>query len=282
MSSQELDHWNNGVHFFKIILESILQEEKLRVPISFVRRYWKGIENPVTLRLPNMIQKKVFWEKNSDYDVLFCKGWKEFANYLSMGDSQLLVFQYQENSLFNVIVFGKNGLEIKYPVIEISEDSIEIEARKNSLGMIEDPSQKNGKPCDLIDVSYEDNEDLKERSRVLYDKVKNTFHSNKDFFICMIQKTYIERDLLGIPIEFGRKFLRGLQGKNVTLFVNPKKTWIVNLNLTSKHQYTLSGGWRKFRVDNNVKFGDVCVLIFNKSKGKISFKVTIFSLENDM
>ncbi|KAI5393635.1 hypothetical protein KIW84_060674 [Lathyrus oleraceus] len=157
MSSQELDHWNNGVHFFKIILESILQEEKLRVPISFVRRYWKGIENPVTLRLPNMIQKKVFWEKNSDYDVLFCKGWKEFANYLSMGDSQLLVFQYQENSLFNVIVFGKNGLEIKYPVIEISEDSIEIEARKNSLGMIEDPSQKNGKPCDLIDVSYEDN-----------------------------------------------------------------------------------------------------------------------------
>lgn len=76
--------------------------------------------------------------------------------------------------------------------------------------------------------------------------------------------------------------MRGLQGKNVTLFVNPKKTWIVNLNLTSKHQYTLSGGWRKFRVDNNVKFGDVCVLIFNKSKGKISFKVTIFSLENDM
>ncbi|CAK8569923.1 unnamed protein product [Lathyrus sativus] len=315
MSFEELDHWNNGVHFFKIIVESTLQEEKMRVPISFVRRYWKGIENPVTLRLPNMFESKIFWEKNSDYDVLFCNGWKEFANYLSMGDSQLLVFQYQENSLFNVIVFGKNGLEIKYPSLKINGESIEIEASENSLQIIEDPSpkhrerlkslqvfkkrkttpkeqkesnqdkrkiQKNGRSHNIIDVDDVNNEDLKEKSRVLYDKVKNTFQSNKDFFICMIQKTSMERDLLGIPYDFGRKFLHGLQGRNVTLFVNPKKRWIVDLRLTSNDKYILSGGWSKFRAHNNLNFGDVCGLILNKSKGKISFKVTIFSLEKDI
>lgn len=86
-----------------------------------------------------MFQKKVSWEKTGDYDVLFCNGWKEFANYLSLSESQFLVFQYQKNSLFNVIVFDKTGLEIKYPLIEISEKPIEIETSENSLQIIEDP-----------------------------------------------------------------------------------------------------------------------------------------------
>ncbi|XP_058728659.1 B3 domain-containing transcription factor VRN1-like isoform X2 [Vicia villosa] len=353
---QELDHWNNGVHFFKVILESTLKEEKLRVPISFVRRYWKGIENPVTLRLPNTIQKKVFWEKTSDYDVFFCNGWKEFANYLSLSESQFLVFQYQESSLFNVIVIDKNGLEIKYPIIEISQESTEIESSKSSLQVNEDPSpirrlgrpkssskvckkkkinsqesieiessesslqvnedpspvrrlgrpKSSSKVCkkkkinpkepkkssklenrkvqidarfhNLMDV---DNDYLKEKSRVLYDKVNNMFRSNKDFFVCMIQKTYIERNIVGIPTEFGRRFLHQMEGRNVTLFINKQKTWIVDLKLTSNNQYTLSGGWSKFRAYNDVKLGDVCVFILNKSKGKISFQVTNFSLEKD-
>ncbi|CAJ2657196.1 unnamed protein product [Trifolium pratense] len=108
--SQELNHESLGVHFFKIILQTTIQQGKLRVPISFVRRHWKGITNPVTLRLPNLTEKKIFWEKTSDYDVWFCNGWKEFANYLSLSDSQCLVFQYQGNSLFNVIGFGQSGL----------------------------------------------------------------------------------------------------------------------------------------------------------------------------
>jgi hypothetical protein len=107
------------------------------VPISFVRRHWKGISNPVTLRLPNSTKKKVSWEKTSDYDV-----WKEFANYLSLGDSQYLVFRYQGNSLFNVIGFGKCGLEIKYPLRETIE---EAEESDSSLKIIEDPSSSRGK-----------------------------------------------------------------------------------------------------------------------------------------
>jgi len=92
-----------------------------------------------------MTKKKVFWEKTSDYDVWFCNGWKEFAKYLSLGDSQLLLFQYQENSLFNVIVCGKCGLEIKYPLKETSEEYEEVEESDSSLQVIEDPSSSRGK-----------------------------------------------------------------------------------------------------------------------------------------
>jgi len=112
------------------------------VPISFVKKYWKGITNPVTLRFPNMMEKKVFWEKTSDDDVRFCNGWQELANFLSLNESQFLVFQYQENSLFNVIVFGRCGLEIKYPSRETSEESEESDS---SLKIIADPSSSWGK-----------------------------------------------------------------------------------------------------------------------------------------
>ncbi|KAK2407571.1 B3 domain-containing transcription factor VRN1 [Trifolium repens] len=318
MSSQELDHGTNGIHFFKIILQSTIQQGKLKVPISFVRRHWKGITNPVTLRLPNLTENNVFWEKTSDYDVWFCNGWKEFANYLSLGDSQFLVFQYKGNSLFNVIVFGKSGLEIKYPLGEASEEFDESDC---SLKMIENPSSLRSKRlkspspsyniCKKIKINSKEQKeyqhekrkvqaqarypkfkdidnagfsckDLKERSIVLYEKVKKKFHSDKDFFARMIHKTYIERDMLAIPNEFSNTHLHRMEGRNVTLFVDQDRTWNVDLKLTINKQFRLTSGWSKFRADNNLKFGDVCVFMLNKCKGTVSFQVVIFSLEKDM
>lgn len=92
-----------------------------------------------------MTENKVFWEKTSDYNVWFCNGWKEFAKYLSLGDSQLTLFQYQENSVFNVIVCGKCGLEIKYPLKETNKEHEEVEESDTSLQIIEDPSSSKGK-----------------------------------------------------------------------------------------------------------------------------------------
>ncbi|KEH40795.1 hypothetical protein MTR_1g035440 [Medicago truncatula] len=243
MSCQELNHRNIGVHFFKIILQTNLQEGKLKVPISFVKRHWQRVTNPVTLRLPNTTEKKVFWKKTSHHVVRFCGGWKEFTDYLSLRDLQLLMFQYQENSLFNVIVLGKCGLEIKYPLKETTEEYEEVEKSDNSLKIIKDPSSRRGKrpksssPSSGVSKKMKNNpeeqkeskhekrkvqaharfhnfkdvdngwccyfifvflgellnflagtscscDDLKERSQVLYDKVKNKFHSDKNFFVC--------------------------------------------------------------------------------------------------
>jgi hypothetical protein len=70
---------------------------------------------------------------------------------LSLGDSQFLVFQYKGNSLFNVIVFGKSGLEIKYPLGEASEEFDESDC---SLKMIENPSSLRSKRLKLPSPSY--------------------------------------------------------------------------------------------------------------------------------
>ncbi|KAK2453670.1 B3 domain-containing transcription factor VRN1 [Trifolium repens] len=321
MASQELSHETNiGVHFIKIILQTTLQQGKLRVPISFVRRHWKGIINPVTLKLPNSTEKKVFWEKTSDYDIWFCNGWKEFTNYLYLGDLQILVFRYQGDSLFNVIGFGKCGLEIKYPLRETSEKLEEVEESDCSLKVIEHPyllrdkraksPSPSSKVCKKIKINPKEQkefkhekrkvqahprfpnfkdmdngcscDDLKERSRVLYDKVKKKFKSDKEFFIRMILKTYMERDILGIPIEFAKTHLHRMEGRNATLFVDQNRIWNVNLKICLNKQFTLVDGWTKFCADNNLKLGDVCVFILNKCKGTVSFQVVIFSLEKDM
>ncbi|WJX89665.1 hypothetical protein P8452_71642 [Trifolium repens] len=310
MSSQELNHGSNSVHFFKIILQTTLQQGKLRVPISFVRRHWKGISNPVTLRLPNSTEKKVSWEKTSDYDVWFCDGWKEFTNYLSLRHSQLVVFQYEENSSFKVIVLSASGLEIKYPLRrKTSEEYEEIEESDCSLKIIEDPSSSRGKrtksplPSSKVGKKMKINpkeskhehekrivqthagssfDNLNKRSNDFYEKVMTNFNSDKNFFACILQKSYIERDVLVIPIEFGKTHLQRMVGRNVTLFVDKDRTWNVDLKLVSKKQFALSGGWSKFRAHYNLKFGDVCVFILNKCEGTVSFQVVIFSLEKEM
>jgi hypothetical protein len=85
-----------------------------------------------------------------------------------------------------------------------------------------------------------------------------------------------------IPIEFGKTHLQRMVGRNVTLFVDKDRTWNVDLKLISNKQFTLSGGWSKFRAHYNLKFGDVCVFLLNKCKETVSFQVVIFSLEKDM
>ncbi|WJX10518.1 hypothetical protein P8452_01229 [Trifolium repens] len=229
MSSQELHHGSNSVHFFKIILQTTLQKGKLRVPIK-----------------------------------------------------------------------------IKYPLRETSEEYEDVEESDCSLKIIEDPSSSRGKrtkspmPSSKLSKKMKINpkeskhekrivqthgsscDNLKKRSNDLFEKVMTNFDSDKNFFACILQKSYIERDVLVIPIEFAKTHLQRMEGRNVTLFVDKDRTWNVDLKLASNKQFTLSGGWSKFRTHYNLKFGDVCVFVLNKCKGSVSFQVVIFSLEKDM
>jgi len=92
-----------------------------KVPTSFVSRHWEGMSNPVILSLPNGSKNKVFWV-NKDGDVWFCNGWKEFAKYSKLDVSHIIVFRYEGNSCFNVIIFGKSDLEIEYPLSRDATD----------------------------------------------------------------------------------------------------------------------------------------------------------------
>lgn len=109
------------------------------MPTSFSRRHWQGMSNPILLRLPNGTTKKVYWLKR-DCDVWFSNGWREFAKYSCLDVSHFVVFRYEGNSTFNVIIFGKSALEIEYP----SSRSTNEEVEEIDVEIIEEPSPMEG------------------------------------------------------------------------------------------------------------------------------------------
>ncbi|KAG6725039.1 hypothetical protein I3842_02G013200 [Carya illinoinensis] len=101
-------------HFFKIILSRCLQDRKLMIPRRFIRRYGEGLSNLAFLKLPNGAEWKLELTK-CDGKVWLQKGWQEFIEYYSLKLGHLLVFRYEGNSHFYILVFDKSATEIDYP-----------------------------------------------------------------------------------------------------------------------------------------------------------------------
>jgi hypothetical protein len=78
------------------------------IPRNFVEGYWKDVSNPISLRLPNGYDCKMYWVQRGD--DIWLQNWKSFSRSLRCGD--LLVFQYKGGSDFHVIIFDDSKLEI--------------------------------------------------------------------------------------------------------------------------------------------------------------------------
>jgi hypothetical protein len=63
-----------------------------RLPKTFVEKHWKGISNPVVLKLPNNgARQEIYWEKRDD-GIWLRKNWEKIAKFLKLG--YLVVFNY--------------------------------------------------------------------------------------------------------------------------------------------------------------------------------------------
>ena len=84
------------------------------MPRKFVEKYGEGLSNAIYLKSPNGAKWKLNLLK-IDGKIWFEKGWKEFAGHYSLAHGHLLLFRYEKTSLFEVHIFDKSALEIKYP-----------------------------------------------------------------------------------------------------------------------------------------------------------------------
>ena len=77
--------------------------------------------------------------KKTDNNIWFCNGWQDFAEYHSICYGYFLVFRYERNSSFYVLIFDKTATEIQYPpnknykledyqveIIDLDEDDTNI------------------------------------------------------------------------------------------------------------------------------------------------------------
>ncbi|XP_054786349.1 B3 domain-containing transcription factor VRN1-like isoform X2 [Prosopis cineraria] len=119
-------------HFFKIILPTAILDKKLRVPKAFVNQHGDDFSPIITLHDPNAREWKIGLEKSEDDDVWFSEGWDKFLEYYSITNEHFLVFRYEGDSRFHVLIFDMTGSEIQYPSQNLSPERNQVASSESS------------------------------------------------------------------------------------------------------------------------------------------------------
>ncbi|XP_022740304.1 B3 domain-containing protein LOC_Os12g40080-like isoform X2 [Durio zibethinus] len=287
-------------HFFKIILEAAIRDRRLGIPRKFVRKYGNGLSSPVVLMVPGGATWHVELTK-SDGVVWLQNGWQEFAEHYSLKYGHLLVFRYEGNCKFQVLIFDMSASEIEYPYISYIEDhQSDEECQKPDKEEAETdtfdenlyetlPHKKTRKksrpPCSLprkkLRTTPTDKRGLQTkvpRERHAfganeYDKAlqrASSFTLDNPFFVC-------------IPTDFTTRFLKENLG-DVTLCTLDGKTWSAQYwRYISRNKYIkaiLYNGWREFMQYNKLEAGDVCVFELIRQT-EILLNVVIYRVRQD-
>ncbi|CAN1192198.1 B3 domain-containing transcription factor VRN1, partial [Linum perenne] len=137
MSKKKVDCGDEFVpgktHFFKVIVEDTITNNKLELPNKFVKKHGGDLSSPVSIKVPGgmtweidmmsrmekckrsrnggggvVTNKKSMWLCNEE--------WKRFARHYSLKHGHFMVFQYEGGSNFSVAIFHYiGGAEIRYP-----------------------------------------------------------------------------------------------------------------------------------------------------------------------
>ncbi|KAM6591509.1 hypothetical protein CsatA_014114 [Cannabis sativa] len=102
-------------HFFKIILQKTLHDNKIQIPKTFWVKHCGSLSNQVFLKLPCGSTWEVGLTKTSDGKIWIENGWNKFAQHCSLSWGNFLVFRYEGDSQFHVIIFNLTTTEIDYP-----------------------------------------------------------------------------------------------------------------------------------------------------------------------
>ncbi|XP_039172826.1 B3 domain-containing transcription factor VRN1 isoform X2 [Eucalyptus grandis] len=262
-------------HFFKVILSRTLESGKLEIPKRFLRRYGKDLSGSVLLKVPGGSTWPVKLEKSSHGMVWLCKGWRTFMEHYSIGDGHLVVFKYEGDSIFHVMIFDKSASEIDYPLSNGSDVSTPegkfVSRTEENVMEIED-SEGLG-PCSWPSSNGSSREFGGARP-VAALELASEFKSEHPFFKVVLWPTYVNR-YMGVPSEFFRKHLRKSE-QMVTLKCSDR-LWQVKLkSYKPRDTAVLSTGWSLFARETGLRARDVCVFELT-DRDNIVFEVSIFS-----
>ncbi|MED6186830.1 hypothetical protein PIB30_070506 [Stylosanthes scabra] len=285
------------IRFFKIVLRKSLEDGYLKIPNKFSKKYGDDMPNPVHLKPPDGTQWKIDWT-NHDGEILFEKGWKEFAKFYSLDNGHLLWFEYDGTSNIKVHILDMSGLEIDYP----SSDRIRDD---DSVEILDEPPER-GRGWPRKKVKAEPKQSCPSKSKVsksaieteevernlnkqeLKQHVKNEEDSQSEetaeFKLPMVHFAKPDRDVVrearkfksknpsfiikikqihqtGSPASFPVSFFRSHfeNTKQLASLSVGKKQWPVTLIHYPCSKRALISCLRLFIRENNLKAGDVCV-----------------------
>ncbi|KAL8060506.1 hypothetical protein ABFS82_02G029200 [Erythranthe guttata] len=98
--------------FFKIMLPPNFT--RLRIPHDFNEQLSDINSNQATLASRTCGNWEVELVKDDKGDIYFIRGWPEFVKHHSLVPLDILVFKYNGDSSFDVVIFDKNGTVRNY------------------------------------------------------------------------------------------------------------------------------------------------------------------------
>ncbi|CAL9025234.1 unnamed protein product [Prunus brigantina] len=137
-------------YFFKIILEDS-SKIRIKIPTRFLMKYGENLSSPVNLKLPNGAEMEIELRRCNNGGVWFDKGWPEFSKFCSLDYGSWLVFGYEGNSNFHVLIFDRTATEIEYPKPEMEETDSEEEE--------EEQDDADDGSVEILDVCEEEEEE---------------------------------------------------------------------------------------------------------------------------
>ncbi|KAE8077331.1 hypothetical protein FH972_015903 [Carpinus fangiana] len=262
-------------HFFKIILPSTIDDKKLRIPVKFVMEFGDELSDVATLTIPNGHLWQVGLEKGNK-EIWFDDGWEDFMESHSIHYGYFLVFRYEGNSKFHVLVFDNTATEIQYPrskncKLEDETDNL----KENEMSYSDKLSPKH----EVDGGTYVRERSSKgrlmmSRGRERAIEAARLLKPKSPSFMAILRPHHI-RGTLYVPVEFASN-LSGHQF--VKLETCDGKQWRGRCcehrsGSSSKTRKTV--GWGQFCRDNKLEKGDVCVFELIKRK-PVVLKVSIF------
>ncbi|KAI8542292.1 hypothetical protein RHMOL_Rhmol08G0127500 [Rhododendron molle] len=285
-------------HFFKIIHSP---HEKLKIPRKFTSTYGKDLANHVFLKVPDGMVWKVELIKSGE-DAWLCNGWKEFAGHYSVCFGHFLVFRYDGDSNFHVIIFDMTASEVEYPFRATHGDETDAnhmgnsqvpdtqEIEEDDYGKITSTELKLPSPNKKAVKRQESRRGLAKRPRHYPSTVKRSFLSGKEksralerakafrsenpYFTKIMRPSYVSTGYyyFYLPTKFSKENLSEKPEK-VVLQSSNGGVWPVKCHCGGRGRYVLH--WKSFVLANNVKANDVCVFELIKSI-EPRLNVTIF------
>ncbi|KAI9181816.1 hypothetical protein LWI28_018936 [Acer negundo] len=115
---------DGDICLFELISEKNIVLKVTRIPKKFAKKFEKELSNIVTLMVPNSRIWHVGLRKDEG-KLWFYDGWHDFVEYHSISGGYFLVFKYEKNSNFHVLIFDITCCEIQYPYFCLSPENDE-------------------------------------------------------------------------------------------------------------------------------------------------------------
>ncbi|CAI0554276.1 unnamed protein product [Linum tenue] len=273
-------------HFFRVMLDFMLQDSKIYIPTEFVKNYRSRLGSSATLKVANGDTWEVELVTDDDGLIWLVKGWEDFTNHHSLKQGDILVFRLDQNSLFQVMIFEPSASEKNYRCKDVNDlgkllNDIKVEEECDAgkekvpagkLKEIETKKSGGGKRKVKLAVPFEiPNHPLETKVKGISQPRRcnaSTSSDNPNFFITISEAHMTHRYML-LPTKFVYEHMipaHGTMPESRIVMVSSEDgvdSWSLSFVFHQRHggargQGLFIGGWPALRRGNSLKSGDVC------------------------